>query len=71
MNDLDVLSKKLSSLREYLRHLEQAHDITWTKYTSDIRSKAFVERYLHQGLLGPSCNKPRLLHSSRFFDHQR
>jgi uncharacterized protein YutE (UPF0331/DUF86 family) len=47
MNDLDVLSKKLSSLREYLRHLEQAHDITWTKYTSDIRSKAFVERYLH------------------------
>lgn len=28
MNDLDVLSKKLSSLREYLGHLEQAHDIT-------------------------------------------
>lgn len=47
MDDFELLSNKLSFLRDYLRHLEQADDITWAKYTSDIRSKAFVERYLH------------------------
>jgi uncharacterized protein YutE (UPF0331/DUF86 family) len=47
MNDIELLSNKISFLRDYLRHLEQADDITWAKYTSDIRSKAFVERYLH------------------------
>lgn len=47
MNDIELLSHKLSFLRDYVRHLEQADDITWTKYTNDIRSKAFVERYLH------------------------
>ena len=47
MVDMDILSRKLSLLRDYLRQLEQAEDITWSKYTSDIRAKAFVERYLH------------------------
>jgi len=47
MVDVDVMSRKLSSLKEYLRHLEEADDITWSKYTDDVRTKAFVERFLH------------------------
>ena len=47
MVDPDILSRKISSLREYLRHLEEADDITWSKYCEDVRTKAFVERYLH------------------------
>jgi uncharacterized protein YutE (UPF0331/DUF86 family) len=45
--DKELLSKKLSQLQTYLDELKQAEDITWTKYQSDLRSRAFVERYLH------------------------
>jgi len=47
MLDRDLLSRKVSRLRKYVSDLEQADDITWEKYGSDARSKAFVERYLN------------------------
>lgn len=47
MLDRELLSRKISRLRKYVSDLEQADDITWEKYDSDVRSKAFVERYLH------------------------
>ena len=47
MVEKEVLSRKISHLRNYLEELHKAEDITWAKYESDIKSKAFVERYLH------------------------
>ena len=47
MVDKEVLSRKLSQLRQYVTELNAAQDITWSVYQNDIRSKAFVERYLH------------------------
>ncbi len=47
MVDKELLSRKISKLREYLSELRKSADITWEKYQSDVRSKAFVERYLH------------------------
>jgi len=47
MVDKELLSRKLSLLRSYVAELVRADDITWTKYRSDLRTKAFVERYLH------------------------
>ncbi len=47
MVDKELLSRKLSKLREYLTELRKSTDITWEKYQADVRSKAFVERYLH------------------------
>ncbi len=47
MVDRDVLSRKLSRLRQYAADLKAAGDITWSVYQNDIRAKAFVERYLH------------------------
>jgi len=49
MVDPDILSRKISSLREYLRHLEEDDDITWSKY------------YGHCASLqdkGPACTWP-------------
>jgi uncharacterized protein YutE (UPF0331/DUF86 family) len=46
MVDKELLSRKLSQLREYLVALRNADDITWKKYEEDIRTRAFVERYL-------------------------
>ncbi|MBU0985758.1 MAG: DUF86 domain-containing protein [Proteobacteria bacterium] len=43
----DVIMKKLSKLKEYVNELRQAKDITWEKYQKDIRTRAFVERYIH------------------------
>lgn len=45
--DRDLLSRKLSRLQEYVDALRTAEDIDWGKYRSDIRARAFVERYLH------------------------
>ncbi|GAB6063266.1 type VII toxin-antitoxin system HepT family RNase toxin [Deferrisoma palaeochoriense] len=47
MGDEAVLSRKLAALREYVDALREADDITWETYRSDIRARAFVERYLH------------------------
>ena len=47
MVDKEVFSRKLSRLRSYLEELKNAEDIDWKKYQSDLRAKAFVERYLH------------------------
>ena len=46
MVDKELLSRKLSQLREYLTALRNAEDITWKKYEKDLRARAFVERYL-------------------------
>ncbi len=47
MVDKELLSRKLSRLRTYVEELRRAEDITWEKYRSDPRSRAFVERYIH------------------------
>ena len=47
MVNKEVLSKKLSQLRQYVTELNAAQDITWGVYQNDIRTKAFVESYLH------------------------
>ncbi|MDY0039587.1 MAG: DUF86 domain-containing protein [Desulforhabdus sp.] len=47
MVDRELLSRKLSRLHGYVDILKSAEDITWEKYQADLRSKAFVERYLH------------------------
>ena len=47
MVEKELLSRKLSRLRSYIDVLKQSEDITWEKYRSDLRTKAFVERYLH------------------------
>ena len=47
MVDKELLSRKLSRLHSCLVELERAEDITWEKFIADIRSRAFVERYLH------------------------
>jgi len=47
MVDNELISRKLSRLQAYVDELKAAQDITWKKYQSDLRSKAFVERYLH------------------------
>jgi len=47
MVDVEILSRKLSRLQSYVDELKAASDITWEKFQSDLRSKAFVERYLH------------------------
>ena len=46
MVDRELLSRKVSQLREYLVALRNAEDITWEKYEEDLRARAFVERYL-------------------------
>lgn len=46
-DDNELVSRKLSQLQNYVAELKQAEDITWEKYESDIRSKAFAERYIH------------------------
>ena len=46
MVDKELLSRKISQLREYLVALQNADDITWNKYEEDYRTRAFVERYL-------------------------
>ena len=47
MVDNELISRKLSRLQAYVDELKAAQDITWKEYQSDLRSKAFVERYLH------------------------
>jgi len=47
MVDKELLSRKLSNLSGYINELQLADDIDWEKYTTDPRSKAFVEWYLH------------------------
>ena len=47
MVDKELLSRKLSFLQEYLTELQAADDITWEKYSTETRTRAFVERYLH------------------------
>ena len=47
MVDKELVSRKLSQLRGYVDELRRAKDITWAKYRSDLRAKAFVERYIH------------------------
>ncbi len=47
MVDKELLSRKISRLRSYTEALMSAEDIDWEKYKSDLRAKAFVERYLH------------------------
>jgi uncharacterized protein YutE (UPF0331/DUF86 family) len=45
--DKELLSRKLSHLRSLIEVLKHAEDINWERYRSDLRAKAFVERYLH------------------------
>lgn len=47
MVDIELLSRKISHLSHYISELQSAEDINWEKYSTDPRSKAFVERYLH------------------------
>ena len=47
MVDKELVSRKISQLGNYLEALKGADDITWERYQSDVRSRAFVERYLH------------------------
>ena len=47
MVDAELISRKLSRLQSYVDELKAATDITWETFQSDLRSKAFVERYLH------------------------
>lgn len=47
MVDKELLSRKLSYLQEYVNELQNATDVTWEKYSSDTRTRAFIERYLH------------------------
>ena len=47
MVDKDLVSRKLSKLESYIDELRRARDIDWAKYQADLRSKAFVERYIH------------------------
>lgn len=47
MVDRELLSRKISNLSNYINELERADDINFEKYTTDPRSRAFVERYLH------------------------
>jgi uncharacterized protein YutE (UPF0331/DUF86 family) len=47
MVDKELVSRKLSQLRMYVDELRRAEDINWGKYTSDVRTRAFVERYIH------------------------
>ena len=47
MVDAELLSRKISNLSHYISELQSAEDINWEKYSTDTRSKAFVERYLH------------------------
>lgn len=46
MVNKELVSRKLSQLREYLAALQDAKDITRQSYRADIRTRAFVERYL-------------------------
>lgn len=47
MVDKALLTRKISKLLEYIRELELAQDITWKRYKTNKREKAFVERYIH------------------------
>ncbi len=47
MVDKELVSRKLSQLQSYVEELERAEDIGWEKYRSDLRSRAFVERFIH------------------------
>lgn len=47
MVDEPLISRKLSKLKNYVDELATAEDITWDRYCSEVRTKAFVERYLH------------------------
>ena len=47
MVDKELVSRKLSHLRMYVDELRRAEDINWEKYRSDLRARAFVERYIH------------------------
>ena len=43
----EVISRKLARILGYVDALRKADDISWETFTQDIRSRAFVERYLH------------------------
>ena len=47
MVDKALVSRKLSRLKSYVDELRRAEDINWEKYSSDLRTRAFVERYIH------------------------
>ena len=47
MIDVGLLSRKISQLQNYLAELRKSDDITWQEYQTDLRSKAFVERFIH------------------------
>jgi uncharacterized protein YutE (UPF0331/DUF86 family) len=46
MVDKELISRKISQLRDYLQALKKSDDISREKYAHDIRARAFVERYL-------------------------
>jgi uncharacterized protein YutE (UPF0331/DUF86 family) len=43
----EVISRKLARIQEYVDALGRSDDIDWETFCRDIRSRAFVERYLH------------------------
>jgi uncharacterized protein YutE (UPF0331/DUF86 family) len=50
MVDKELISRKISRLQSSINILRSAEDITWQKYRSDLRARAFVERYLHMAI---------------------
>lgn len=46
----DIILRKLEKLSEYIDSLRNARDITWDRYETNNRDRAFVERYLHLAL---------------------
>lgn len=53
MVDRLLLEKILGDIRANVRQLENAKDITWEVYRSDVRTRRFVERTLH--ILTEAC----------------
>ncbi|MHC1727775.1 MAG: DUF86 domain-containing protein [Syntrophobacteraceae bacterium] len=47
MVDKELISRKLSRLRSYVDALRRSEDINREKYRTDLRTRAFVERYIH------------------------
>jgi len=47
MVDRELVSRKMTKLQSFVDELKNAHDINWEKYRSDLRTRAFVERYIH------------------------
>jgi uncharacterized protein YutE (UPF0331/DUF86 family) len=50
MVDKLIIERLIVRLKGYLKELENATDIDWEKYSTDARTRRFVERLLHLSL---------------------